>query len=115
MSVIKQEALALKKEGCVPQLTRDAHRETALAANLRCLESLSAAHNALDHALRGLAADLNCEGAAGHMLVSIAHIHQVGARLGGAVGHSTGAVAVVGALNLRLAWALNREAQCRVA
>lgn len=80
--------------------------ERALTADLCSFKGLTTADDALNHALRGLAAHMDSEGTARDVLVGVTHIHQICTRFGRAVSHCARPVAVIRAFNLCLAWSL---------
>ncbi len=92
-------------------LTGYIEAEFALAADLCGLCDLPLACDTLHDVGRALSAHLHGERTAGHVLVRVLHVDDVGAGLRRPVAHQTGAVLVVVALNVRLAGTLDRQAQ----
>ena len=76
---------------------------------------MALADDALGEARGRCAADVDCEGRAGHMLVGELDVDVVHAGLGWLVSDAAAAVLVVVALDVGFAWAFDREAQAAVA
>ena len=81
--------------------------ELALAADFGDGDGLSLALDLLPLSVRALAAHLNGEGRAVHVVVGELEVDDVVAGLGRFVGDVEGAVFVVLALDLRFAWAFD--------
>ena len=76
---------------------------------------MALADDALGEARGRCAADVDCEGRAGHMLVGELDVDVVHAGLGWLVSDAAAAVLVVVALDVGFAWAFDRETQATVA
>lgn len=71
-----------------------------------CLGNLALARDSFHDACGGVARDVDSKRAAGHILVGVFHVDNVGAGLGWTIGYQTGAILIVMTLDVGFAGTL---------